>query len=405
MSYYQMNEKLAIDYVKGLGFFSETARLVAREVGDGNLNLVFIIRDEEAQRSLVLKQALPYVRVVGEGWPLSVERTIFEANALEIHNKLVADYAPKLIHRNDQLALIAMEDLSHLQLMRYGMIEMKKHANFPQHISTFLANTLFYTSDLYMDPEEKKKLAAKFVNTQLCKISEDLIFTDPYYDAERNNINPELRPYLEEVFWKKDYLWLEASKLKYKFMTEGQSLLHGDLHTGSIFAGEDETKVFDSEFAFFGPAAFDVGKIIGNFLINYVSWWGKDVDINQIKDYREYLLNSIVDIYNLFHKKFIDNWERDAQDISVKVEGYQQQYIRRLFVDAIGFCGAVMIRRTHGLAHNIDVDGIEDLKKRSKTQIRVLELGEKLIMNREAFKNIEEVVAFVKDNLGLEMKI
>jgi 5-methylthioribose kinase len=37
------------------------------EVGDGNLNLVFIV--EGPRGDLCAKQALPYVRLVGESWP------------------------------------------------------------------------------------------------------------------------------------------------------------------------------------------------------------------------------------------------------------------------------------------------------------------------------------------------
>jgi len=51
-----------------------------REVGDGNLNLVFIV--EGSAGGLVVKQALPYVRLVGESWPLPLERSWFEYNAL-----------------------------------------------------------------------------------------------------------------------------------------------------------------------------------------------------------------------------------------------------------------------------------------------------------------------------------
>ena len=43
-----------------------------REVGDGNLNLVFIV--EGRAGGVVVKQALPYVRLVGESWPLPLER-------------------------------------------------------------------------------------------------------------------------------------------------------------------------------------------------------------------------------------------------------------------------------------------------------------------------------------------
>ena len=41
---------------------------LVREVGDGNLNLVFIVTGPAG--GVVVKQALPYVRLVGESWPL-----------------------------------------------------------------------------------------------------------------------------------------------------------------------------------------------------------------------------------------------------------------------------------------------------------------------------------------------
>ena len=42
------------------------------EVGDGNLNLVFIVKG--ARGGVAVKQALPYVRLVGESWPLPLSR-------------------------------------------------------------------------------------------------------------------------------------------------------------------------------------------------------------------------------------------------------------------------------------------------------------------------------------------
>ncbi len=401
MAYEKLDETRAIEYVRKLGIFPDDAKLTAKEVGDGNLNLVFKIKDENTGKSVVIKQALPYVRVVGEGWPMTLDRARIEAEALKIQNKLAPGLVPKLYHMDPEMALMVMEDLSHLEVMRRGMIRMKKYPKFPDHISTFMANTLFYTSDFYLDSAEKKELVKKFINPQLCKITEDLIFTEPYYDAERNNVNPELRPYLETVFWKRKALWNEATKLKFKFMTEAQSLVHGDLHTGSIFAGPEETKVFDTEFSYVGPAAFDPGLLLGNILINYVSWDGKrdKYTSEQIADYREYILDMINDTFTQFEEKFTANWEKDAREISAKVPGYMDYYLRTFFVDMVGYAATVMIRRIHGLAHNIDVDEIEDLKVRRDVQIEVLELAEEIMFNRAHFDNIKDLTRFVKKEL------
>ena len=50
------------------------------EVGDGNLNLVFIVKG--ASGGIAVKQALPYVRLVGESWPLPLSRAHYEHQAL-----------------------------------------------------------------------------------------------------------------------------------------------------------------------------------------------------------------------------------------------------------------------------------------------------------------------------------
>jgi hypothetical protein len=59
---------------------SDRSQWVAREVGDGNLNAVYIVGGEAG--SLVVKQALPYLRLLGESWPLPLERSYIEYLAL-----------------------------------------------------------------------------------------------------------------------------------------------------------------------------------------------------------------------------------------------------------------------------------------------------------------------------------
>lgn len=395
MSYRSLNENEVENYIKEKGFFGENEKLQVKEIGDGNLNLVFKVIGDSG-KSYILKQALPYVKIVGSDWPLQLNRNRLEAEAMKMQGELAPGLVPEIYYIDNELALFIMEDLSTLEVMRKGTLQMKKYPNFSEHISTFLANTIFYTSDFYLNPLEKKEMVRRFINPDLCKITEDLIFTDPYYNSPRNKINPELISYLENKFWKRQYLWNEASKLKYIFMTKAESLLHGDLHTGSIFVSKNDTKVFDSEFSFFGPSAFDPGLLIGNLLINYVSWEGKEYSKEKVEDYREYLLITIGDIYKKFTDKFSKLWGEKTNDISFKDNNFLDHYFSEFFEDMMGYAAAAMIRRMHGLAHNIDVDEIEDLKERSKVQIIILELATQLMMNRERFKVIEDVISYVK---------
>ena len=400
MTNHALDERTAAEYLKDKGLFARSAGLLVREIGDGNINMVFHVRQEGNGKSMIIKQALPYIRCVGESWPLSLERIRIEAEAMELQERYAPGLVPKLYHRDEQLALMVMEDLSRLGVMRGGMLEMREYPNFPDHISTFMANLLFYTSDLAMGPAAKKALVARFINPDLCKITEDLIFTDPYYDSERNKINPALRPYLEKAFWKKHRLRLAAAQLKYKFLTEAQSLIHGDLHTGSMFASEHETKVFDSEFAFVGPSAFDPGLLIGELFINYISWSGKQAPPGKISDYRSYLQGMINGLYEQFEAKFLGLWESGTSDLIATLPGYQEAYMRRMLMDTVGYAAVVMIRRMHGLAHDADVDTIADEGTRRDVQIMILEAAEELLMHREEFASIRDVTRLVEGRIG-----
>lgn len=57
--------------------------------------------------------------------------------------------------------------------------------------------------------------------------------------------------------------------LQAKFIEQGQALLHGDMHTGSLMVTQDTTYAIDAEFAVYGPIAFDVGKFMANLLLAF----------------------------------------------------------------------------------------------------------------------------------------
>ena len=69
---------------------------VAEEVGDGNLNLVFIVKCGD--KSVIAKQALPYVRLVGESWPLPLSRAYFEYQALSREAEVTPQLVPCLLY-------------------------------------------------------------------------------------------------------------------------------------------------------------------------------------------------------------------------------------------------------------------------------------------------------------------
>src|SRR5260370_14738169 len=156
-----------------------------REVGDGNLNLVFI--GSGAKGAVIVKQALPYIRCVGESWALPLERAYFENEALTEEAKFVPHLLPKRYHYDSSLAAIVMEFLSPHIILRKGFIQGIRYPRLAADIAEFMAQTLFKTSDLYLESAAQKHRMEIFCrNTELCKITVDLVFTGPYRISKLN---------------------------------------------------------------------------------------------------------------------------------------------------------------------------------------------------------------------------
>jgi len=382
-SYAPLTESKAISLAIRLGLFPDNAHLTCEEIGDGNLNLVFRIVDEKSSKGIIIKQALPYAKIVGESWPLTLKRATIESNALRTFASYVSEYVPKVYYSDETLAITVMEDLSHLQIARKGLIEGKTYPLLSQHIGEFISKTAFYTSDFGLNQQEKKQLVQTFVNPELCKITEDLVFTDPFFDHETNSFENELSEDVKTL-WGDSALKLEAAKLKRKFLTEADVLLHGDLHTGSIFASDEETKVIDPEFAFYGPIGFDLGQFFANLLLNALS---------RNKQEQQPLFTHIETTWNVFTKVFSELWENKNIEPYAHTHGFLEDVLRKTFVDAIGFAGCEVIRRTVGLAHVADLDGIENKQKRLRAKRHALRLGRELIVQRVSLQNIHDIQA------------
>ncbi|AWM01547.1 S-methyl-5-thioribose kinase [Bradyrhizobium amphicarpaeae] len=402
-----LHEAALRDYLAGLRDLKallggDPAGWAITEVGDGNLNLVFIVKG--ASGGVAVKQALPYVRLVGESWPLPLSRAHYEYLALSRQAHLAPGLVPALLHHNDDLALTVMELLEPHIIMRKGLVAGTQYPGFVDDITTFMARTLFFTSDLALSAAEKKEGIAAFAgNHALCKITEDLIFTDPYRIAEQNRWTA---PYLDALAagLRDDMeLHVAVSRLKLKFMASPEALLHGDLHTGSIMVTDSQTRVIDPEFAFYGPMGFDIGAVIANLLMAYFASAGHERAPGERQAFEVWLLATIENVWNEFARKFLDLWRTgasgDAYPVSLfagekgaaRLEIERQAYMQRLFTDTVGFAAAKTIRRIFGLAHNIDFELIEDPNKRAVSEARAVRLARAMMVEAAAFRTIAEV--------------
>ncbi len=414
MAYKPLDEKTVIDYIKSRPkvwgvLFDKDAELEVKEVGDGNLNLVFIVTNRKnPEQTVVLKQALPYLRVAGDSWPLTRERMRYETQALLKYNELAPGLVPKVYDHDEEMSLVIMENLKEHEIMRKGLVARKRYPYFVDHITTFLVNSLFYTSDLYLTGPEKKLLQAKFVNEQLRKLQEDFVYTNPYMDSPENNWNPLVDDEVQAVRSDGE-LKMAIAEMKDAYMNHSEALIHADLHTGSIMLNERDTRVIDPEFAFFGPMGYDVGAVLQNLVLNYLSHYGHTEDPEVREEYQEYVLSMVRDIWNEFARKFDETWKNNNRGELVPNKywdfpggeeafaEFRKRYIHRILQDTAGHGGTKFLRRMMGIVSVWDITSIEDPEKRAVAERAAIHIGRRWVLERKSVDSIDDLVEIVRE--------
>ncbi len=380
-----------------------------REVGDGNLNLVFIVKGETG--TIIVKQALPYVRLVGDSWPLPLKRAYFEYHALTRQAKHAPGVVPEIFHFDETQALIIMEFLEPHIILRHSLMGQNRHEDLAQTLGEFCARTLFRSSDLSMNTMERKADLALFAdNGELCDITENLIFTDPYYEAEMNR---HTAPYLDPIVasLRNDFaLKAEVQQLKWQFCSSAEALLHGDLHTGSVMVASNNARVIDPEFAFYGPMGFDIGMLVGNYLMAYHATPAHVSNEADCAAYQEWILQMTGETWAAFCDEFSKLWRTERTGILYprslyEDQGHQmaselalEQVLAEIFEDLLGFAGIEMHRRILGLAHIAEFETIEDPDVRAPLETRSLKFGQALVMNRSRIKGMNRLIAMVRQS-------
>lgn len=337
----------------------------AAEIGDGNLNLVFRVVAADGA-SVIVKQALPYARVVGPGWPLTLERAGIEARALAIQGDLCPGLVPALHRYDPAMAALVMEDLAGHLVLRRGLIAGRVYPRAPEALGRFCARMALGTSDLLLGPPAKQAQAARFANPELCAITERLVFTDPFRDAPGNAIEPALLPDARRL-WRDAALRRAADRLRFRFCTRGEALVHGDLHTGSVMVTAEDTKVIDAEFACYGPMGLDLGMLLANLAMARLAHAACGHAA-----YATWLDAAAGTVWATFVAEVADLWPAG--------ERWRRAFLGDLLPDVAAYAGAEMIRRTLGLAHVADTDGIAEEAPRLAAKRAVLTGGRALLL-------------------------
>lgn len=382
-----LNCNTVIDYVfEKTDYFTNKENLDAKELSDGNINYVFKVWDTVSGKSLVVKQADKYLR--SSGRPLDVKRNKIEAEILQIEGKLAPGFVPEVYLYDDKMNVLVMEDISKYLNLRKELLLGKTFDFFAEEISTFISKTLVPTTDLILDRHEKKEWVQRFINIELCDISEDLVFTEPYYNYKNRNIHTEENAsFIQKVLYEDDVLKEEVGLLRNNFMNNAQALVHGDLHSGSIFINENGIKVIDPEFAFYGPMGYDIGNVIGNL---FFAWAYAEVQDTKNTKFIEWISSTIEKVLDLSMTKI-----KEHLTANVKLPLYNsiflEKYVTSIREDSIGYAGTEIVRRTVGDSKVQEIYALEDLEKVKRIERLLTLFGTDLIKNRKIYETGKEL--------------
>jgi len=167
--------------------------------------------------------------------------------------------------------------------------------------------------------------------------------------------------------------------------------------------------VIDSEFAFYGPLAFDVGKFIGNLFLAYYALDGHTTDSHPRDAQQQWLLESALGIWDGFQSGFLTLWNQNAgmgdaypnaliEHPEEALQAIQTDFMKSLFGEVLGFAGACMIRRTVTIAQISDYTSIADRSVRAACAKRALKLGRRLLIDgNNSLPSIRHVITLVKE--------
>ena len=423
--------------VEQLRLFSHDDPLDAEEIGDGNINYVFRVRSRIGGKSIIVKQADRLLR--SSGRPLDITRSKREAEALRIYADLTPQFIPQIYAYDNTMSAICMEDISYCGNLRKEL--MAGHslpANFAENVASFLADAVFATSDLFLSPEEKKKRVSAFINPELCAISETLVFSEPYCNGKnRNRITPGNESFIQKMLYNDEALKAEVASLREIFMNKAEALIHGDLHTGSIFIGssagipidtnttpdrnatsEPCMKIIDPEFTFYGPIGYDLGNIIAHL---YCAWMyaafirgasdkikigidiRSDIPILQTSSASDGFIERIAAAIEALPQLFTAKALKRYKTVPLSDTLYNERYIRRrlaeILADAYGFAGTEIIRRAAGDTKTAEFDAMGQDTRRITMERIIIKTACRLIKQRRQANIGALTVAYFKKTL------
>lgn len=386
-----LKEKMpSLDFSKPL-IISAIGEGSLEDDGDGYINFVYRVSDGKVK--LILKQARADGRVA-DLHNMSMDRAALEYDYMKLGHVIVPEYLPELYFYDDENLVFAVEDVSHLKIARF---QLNKSIMFPKmagQIAEYLAKIHFYTSDYYLDTETFRKLQVRFMNSKMRAVFDDMAFGNRDVDGSGKmgfELDPDYADYIRDLVFDPKVV-LERYKLRDLFMRKAEVLLHGDFHTSNVFVDQEDLKVIDMEYAFFGPAAYDLGYQESHLLSQMTCAAFRPFPSEEERwKFISYTIATMQHLFADYCRVFFECWDADAKPIYQNVPGLQEHVKKQLLQNMVGYCSSSNLFRCAGGHGNYpEYDDLTDKDaKRNATLLSIL-MDHRMILCREDYNDVQD---------------
>lgn len=249
--------KFLQEYLSSKGWLKKSEKIThISRAGEGNMNVV--IRVTSNLRSIIVKQSRPFVQkyqhILAPIERIEVEHTFYKA----VSNSHINSHIPRIIGFDADTHILVMEDLGDCDDM-----------SFIYHQRSITDNQ-FQTLITIIHQIHCAKAPSDFPdNIKMRELNHQHIFILPFMSDNGFSLD-DIQPGLQNLsleYKENEQLKLIINSIGDKYLSKGDTLLHGDYYPGSWMSTDKKLYIIDPEFGFVGFKEFDLGVMAAHFII------------------------------------------------------------------------------------------------------------------------------------------
>lgn len=353
------------------------------ELSEGNVNQVFRVKLNN-NFSFIVKYSPPFAYRY-QDISIASERNAFEVEVLKKFAQLNEENFPVIYYYSPKENFTIMQDLNNCIIMREALIEGKIYKNFADQMIKVFCRYPDYNAK--NEPYDQINLTFQNGIPELQVITKEFVFQHPFglkYPEGIDCLESNFEWVKEHVFNNNKLLKIR-SDLEHTYYNKQETLIHGDLHTGSIMLNDERTYLIDPEFARIGPISFDIGMLIANLIMSALA---AEYHLDNNQDKKQAFQRWLIECISILWNNVIIELNKKEYDVDL------------LKKETIGYCALEIIRRTIGAAKIKDFLTISNSNSRSVIERKALNIAVFQLIEAENPDGINQSILLLKEAIG-----